>query len=58
VEEEEEEMGLEKYMEDNVTIVTYLVILRKIAEAKMRDLENKGANIVVEETRNEKLYQV
>jgi len=27
---EEEEMGLEKEMEDNVIIVTYLVILRNI----------------------------
>jgi len=34
VEEEEEEMGLEKDMEDNVTIVTDLVILRMIVEIK------------------------
>jgi hypothetical protein len=55
VEEEEEEMGLEKDMEDNVTIVTYLVILRKIVEIKCMIWKIK-VPILVEETRNEKLF--
>jgi hypothetical protein len=55
MEEEDEEMVLEKDMKDNVTIVIDLVILRN-CRAKMHNLEIKGVDTIVEETSNEKLF--